>query len=66
MSELDYTVAVSAEDMLAQLEDAQIERVIVEERTGLHVHFRDGRVLVIVGLPDSSIGVQVLRTERLH
>jgi predicted Zn-dependent protease len=66
MSELDYTMHVSAQDMLEQLDGAQIATVSVEERTGLHIHFRDGRVLVIVGLPDSSIGVQVLRTERLH
>jgi hypothetical protein len=66
MSELDYTTHVSAQDMLDQLDGAQIASVSVEERTGLHIHFRDGRVLVIVGLGDSSIGVQVLKTEVLH
>jgi predicted Zn-dependent protease len=66
MSELDYTTQVSAQEILDQLDGAQIASVRVEERTGLHLHFRDGRILVIVGLPDSSIGVQVLKTDILH
>jgi hypothetical protein len=66
MSSADYVVHISAEELLDQLEGAQIASVSVEEKTGLHLNFSDGRVLVIVGLPDSSIGVQVLRTERLR
>ena len=66
MSYDDYTYHVSAQDMLDQLVSAQVACVSAEDKTGLHIHFADGRVLVVVGLMDGCLGVQVLKTERLH
>jgi hypothetical protein len=73
MSSADYTTQVSAQELLDQLDGAQIASVRAEEPTGLHIHFRDGRILVIVGLldvsgvdPQACIGVQVMKSEVLH
>jgi hypothetical protein len=66
MPSSDYTASVSAQELLDQLDGAQVASVRAEEATGLHIHFRDGRILVIVGLLDGCIGVQVMKTEVLH
>jgi hypothetical protein len=62
----DYMVHASAQELLDQLNGAQISSIHAEEATGLHVKFKDGRVLVIVGLLDGCIGVQVMKSEVLH
>jgi hypothetical protein len=66
MSSHDYTMHVSAQELLDGLFGAQIASISAEEKTGLHINFVDGRVLVVVGLMDGCIGVQVMKTEVLH
>ena len=54
--------AALAQDMLDQLQGAQIASSCVADDQGLHVYFADGRVLVIAGY----FALSLLKSERLH
>jgi hypothetical protein len=55
---------VAAEDILDQLQGAQVVSCFVEDEEGLHVVFQDGRTLVIAG--QFVIAIIKAGTEKLH
>jgi hypothetical protein len=53
---------VSAEELLDQLQFAQIATAYVEDDQGLHIQMIDGRILVIAG----HFAISVLKSDKLH
>jgi hypothetical protein len=53
---------VSAEELLDQLQFAQIATAYVEDDQGLHIQMIDGRILVISG----HFAIAVLKSDKLH
>ena len=53
---------VPAQDLLDQLDGAQIVSSYIENEEGLHLMMADGRVLIIAG----QFAISILKSEVLH
>jgi hypothetical protein len=54
----------SAEKIVDQLDGATIVSVYVEDDTGMHICFQDGRTLIIAGA--FALSLMRIETTRLH
>jgi len=51
-----------AEKIMSELSGAQVLRVQIDGPNGIHIHFLDERVLVVVGLP--ALGIAIIQPDR--